>query len=62
MPLPIELQDIKEETTVVGDIESWCRRYVESGWALQEWQEIMLPRHAEQLDTLDFGTRRSRTA
>jgi hypothetical protein len=50
MPLPPELLEEPEETTVVGDVEAFIA-YVESGQALQDWEERLAIRLRE-LDEL----------
>jgi len=46
MPLPPELCDIEAATAVVGDIEA-LMEYIESGQALQDWNERMAQRLKE---------------
>ena len=40
MPLPPELAEHPEETAIIGDIEAFFK-YLESGQALQDWNEHM---------------------
>ena len=41
MPLPWELLDIEEETTVVGDVDALIA-HIESGEALQDWCDAIM--------------------
>jgi hypothetical protein len=46
MPLPPDLVDVPEETTVVGDVDAFIK-YIESGQALQDWYERLEKRRSE---------------
>jgi hypothetical protein len=46
MPLPPELAEIAEETTVIGDVDAFME-YIESGQALQDWNERIAQRMKE---------------
>ncbi len=46
MPLPPELLDTLEETTVVGDLDAFIA-YCESGQALEDWHERIAQRAKE---------------
>lgn len=46
MPLPPELAELPEETTVIGDIDAFID-YLESGQALQDWNERIAQRVRE---------------
>jgi hypothetical protein len=46
MPLPPELAEEHDDTTVVGDIDAFIA-YVESGQAMLDWQERMALRLKE---------------
>ena len=46
MPLPPELAEIPEETTVIGDVDAFME-YIESGQALQDWNERIAQRMKE---------------
>ncbi len=50
MPLPPELASAPEDTTVIGDIDAFME-YIESGQALQDWNErrAALLRELEEL-------------
>lgn len=46
MPLPPELAETQEETTVIGDVDAFIE-YFESGQALQDWNERIAQRMKE---------------
>lgn len=46
MPLPPELAETPEETTVIGDVDAFIE-YLESGQALQDWNERIAQRLKE---------------
>jgi hypothetical protein len=50
MPLPPELAELPDETAVVGDLDAFFQ-YVESGQALQDWNERIAQR-AKELEEL----------
>ena len=50
MPLPPELAETLEETTVVGDLDAFIA-YLESGQALQDWNE-RIAQTARELEEL----------
>ena len=57
MPLPSELLDATDETTVVGDLEAFMV-YLESGQAWQDWRRL----HATAVQELEgFMQARSRS-
>lgn len=51
MPLPPELQDIPEETAVVGNVDIFIE-YVESGQAAHDYHERLALRLKELADLL----------
>ena len=46
MPLPPELEELSEETAVVGDLEAFID-YIECGQAMQDWNERLAQRLKE---------------
>ena len=46
MPLPPELLEHPDETTVIGDVDAFID-YIESGQALQDWNERLAARLKE---------------
>ena len=46
MPLPPELAELPEDTAIVGDLEAFID-YIESGQALQDWNERLAQRLKE---------------
>jgi hypothetical protein len=46
MPLPPELAELPEDTAIVGDLEAFMD-YIESGQALQDWNERLAQRLKE---------------
>jgi hypothetical protein len=46
MPLPPELIECPEDTAVLGDLEAFIE-YLESGQALQDWNERLAQRMKE---------------
>lgn len=46
MPLPPELEKLPEDTAIVGDIEAFMD-YIESGQAMQDWNERLAQRLKE---------------
>jgi hypothetical protein len=46
VPLPPELAEIPEETAVIGDVDAFIK-YLESGQALQDWNERIAQRLKE---------------
>jgi hypothetical protein len=50
MPLPPELAEAPEETTVIGDVDAFIE-YLESGQAFQDWNERLAQR-ARELEEL----------
>jgi hypothetical protein len=50
MPLPPELADTPEDTTVIGDLDAFID-YLESGQALRDWNERIAQR-AKELDEI----------
>ena len=46
MPLPPELAELPEDTAIVGDLEAFFE-YIESGQALQDWNERIAQRTKE---------------
>ena len=48
MHLPIEIQEMPVDTTVMGDVDAFIT-YVESGQALDEWQKY----HAKALQEIE---------
>jgi hypothetical protein len=46
MPLPPELAELPEDTAIVGDLEAFMD-YLESGQALQDWNERLAQRLKE---------------
>jgi hypothetical protein len=46
MPLPPELAELAEDTTVLGDLEAFME-YIESGQAEQDWNERLAQRIKE---------------
>lgn len=49
MPLPSELLDATDETTVVGDLDAFMV-YLESGQAWQDWRRL----HATAVKELEY--------
>ena len=39
MPLPPELAEIPDDTTVIGDVEVFVSDYVENGKAFRDWND-----------------------
>jgi hypothetical protein len=48
MHMPIEIQEMPADTTVMGDIDAFIA-YIESGQALNEWQKC----HAKALQEIE---------
>jgi hypothetical protein len=46
MPLPPELAELPDDTAVIGDLDAFIQ-YVESGQALQDWNERIAQRTKE---------------
>lgn len=53
--LPLHLQNIAEQTTVVGDIEEFVTEYIETGIAQMEWIERMERAMKDSINAIAFA-------